>query len=78
MVIQSHILTLMKDMEDYLRGVKIISIEALTNTLRPLLSFMNVDSVDQPHILYRRMRERVQAIASLYHSEVAKIKGAHP
>jgi hypothetical protein len=37
-----------------------------------------VDSVDQPHILYRRMRERVQAIASLYHSEVAKIKGAHP
>jgi hypothetical protein len=78
MVIKSHILTLMKDMEDYLRGVKIISTEAFTNTLRPLLSFMNVTNMDQPHIVYRRMRERVKAIASLYHSEITKIREAHP
>ena len=59
MVMKSHMLALMKDMEDYLRGVKIISQDALSNTLRPLMSFMNIVTVDQPHILYRRMRERV-------------------
>jgi len=78
MVVKSHILTLMKDMEDYLRGVKVINLEAITNTLRPLMSFLSISSVDQPHILYRRMRERVEAIASLYHSEITRIKEAHP
>ena len=73
MVVKSHILTLMKDMEDYLRGVKIISLDAITNTLRPLMSFLSITTVDQPHILYRRMRERVEAIASLYHSQLASI-----
>ena len=56
MVVKAHILSLMKDMEDYLRGVKIISLEAITNTLRPLMTFLNIAAVDQPHILYRRMR----------------------
>lgn len=78
MVMKSHILTLMKDMEDYLRGVKIISVDAVTNTVRPLLAFLNITAIDQPHLLYRRMRERVEAIASLYHSELTKIKHAHP
>ena len=78
MVVKSHILTLMKEMEEYLRGVKIISVEALTTTLQPLMSFLNIKAIEQPHILYQRMRERVQAIASFYHSDIAKIKETHP
>lgn len=56
MVVKSHLLTLMKDMEDYLRGVKTISLESITTTLRPLMAFIGIAAVDQPHILYRRMR----------------------
>jgi hypothetical protein len=37
MVIKSHILNAIKDLEEYLRGIKTVSLDNLTNTLRPLL-----------------------------------------